>query len=209
MKSSHLDNLIICPKCSTLHKKATLTSSKDVAYCSYCDHKLYRSRPYLIDKGLSLGLSALLLFIIANAFPIVTIDISGMINQITLSSIFIELFHNQFYFIALLSFALIFFFPLLLHIFYITLLLLFRYKKGKVLAKEILKIVTFLLSWNMLEIFLISILVALVKLIGHASIDFGLSFWALVFYVCIDIYLYKDISIFALWELHDRTYHDK
>lgn len=206
LQNEELDSLIICKKCNTLHKKVQFTHIKDVAYCSVCSHKLYRNRPFLIDKGLALCLTALILFIFANSFPIVTIDMQGVVMEVTLTSVFLILFENHFYFVGLMCAVVIFLFPMFLILTYFTLLILFKLEVGESLVKKLLIVISYLLPWNMLEIFLISILVALVKLIGYAQIYFGLSFWALSAFVLVDLYLYKNISMFSLWELKDKIY---
>ncbi len=73
-------------------------------------------------------------------------------------------------------------------------------------VKKMLVLLSTLLPWNMVEIFLISILVAMVKLIGYAEIHFGISFWALVLFVLFDIYMTRNISIIALWGMKERVY---
>ena len=73
-------------------------------------------------------------------------------------------------------------------------------------VKKMLVVLSALVPWNMVEIFLISILVAMVKLIGYAEINFGISFWALILFVIIDIYMTKNISMIALWGLKERVY---
>jgi len=76
-------------------------------------------------------------------------------------------------------------------------------------VEKMLVLLSSLLPWNMVEIFLISILVAMVKLIGYAEIHFGISFWALVLFVIIDIYMSKNISMIALWGLKERVYEKR
>jgi paraquat-inducible protein A len=61
----------------------------------------------------------------------------------------------------------------------------------------------------MSDIFLISILVALVKLIGYAQIHMGIAFWALLIYVAIDLYITKQIHVSEIWMLRKRLYEDK
>ena len=58
----------------------------------------------------------------------------------------------------------------------------------------------------MSDIFLISILVALVKLIGYAQIDMGVAFWTLVIFVGIDLYMTKQIHVSEIWMLRRRLY---
>ena len=59
------------------------------------------------------------------------------------------------------------------------------------------------------DIFLISILVALVKLIGYAQIHMGVSFVALIFFVLLDLYITKTIHISEMWMLRKRIFLEK
>ena len=77
------------------------------------------------------------------------------------------------------------------------------------MVEKLLVFLAKLLPWNMTEIFLISIFVALVKLIGYAQIHFGISLWALVTFVLFDLYLSKSISIDELWRAKKRIFRGK
>jgi len=200
-----LDKLVICKKCATPHKKIILTS-KTKAICTTCKSTLYRKHEDLLNKSLALSITTLIFFITANLFPIVTIDIAGSINGITLSSIFLTLLEKQFYFAGILSAFVIFLLPLTLIVNFIILLIFMKLKINERAVKKMLVVLSALVPWNMVEIFLISILVAMVKLIGYAEINFGISFWALVLFVIIDIYMTKNISMIALWGMKERVY---
>ena len=100
----------------------------------------------------------------------------------------------------------IFLLPLTLIVNFIILLIFMKLKINERAVKKMLVVLSALVPWNMVEIFLISILVAMVKLIGYAEINFGISFWALILFVIIDIYMTKNISMIALWGLKERVY---
>ncbi len=205
LSNRELDKLVICKKCATLHKKIVL-SRKTKAICTTCHSTLYRKHEDLLNKSLALSLTTLIFFITANLFPIVTIDFAGSINGITLSSVFLTMFEKQFYFAGMLSAFVIFLLPLTLIVNFVILLIFMKLKINERAVKKMLVVLSALLPWNMVEIFLISILVAMVKLIGYAEINFGISFWALVLFVFIDIYMTKNISMIALWGMKERVY---
>ncbi len=205
LSDKELDELVVCKKCATLHKKIILEKNTK-AICTTCKSTLYRKHEELLSKSLALSLSTLILFITANMFPIITITLGGVNSDITLLSVFFTMIDNGFYFTALLSFFVVFLLPLLIIINFILLLIFMKLKIFEKSVEKMLVFLSMLLPWNMVEIFLISILVAIVKLIGYAYINFGISFWALVFFVIIDIYLSKNISMIALWGLKERRY---
>jgi paraquat-inducible protein A len=89
------------------------------------------------------------------------------------------------------------------------LFILLKVKKRKRLTKELLILLAHIQPWSMTDIFLISILVALVKLIGYAQIHIGIAFWALMAFVLIDLYIVKRIHLFDIWMLRKRIIFDE
>lgn len=208
MKNTPLEKLIICPECHTLHRKIRLKKEK-AAYCSECEYLLYYRHENLLEKGMALALATLITFIMASSFPIVRIEMSGIWHDLTLPFVFVTLFKEEFFVVGLIVSFLIFFVPLLYVVIYFFVLILFRMRRGYETTRRLLITLAMLKPWNMIEIFLISILVALVKLIGYAQIVFGISFFALVAFILFDIYLTKRIRLADLWDLRDEVYHEK
>jgi len=200
-----LDQLVICHKCHTLHKEVPIKDGAK-ACCKECGTVLYRYDSKLIEHGLALSLTALIFFFLANLFPLVKIEILGHSQYITLTRTFMSLFENGFYIVGLMCIFLIFIFPLMIISIYLVLFLLLKFRANPALVKDLLVLLSHIKPWNMTEIFLISIFVALVKLIGYAQIHMGTSFWALVAFVLIDIYLGRNIHIAEIWMLRKRLY---
>ena len=200
-----LDNLIICHKCHTLHKEIHIKDGSK-ACCRECGTVLYHYDSRLIEYGLALSITALIFFTVANFFPIVKIEILGIEQFITIPKTFVSLFDNGFYFVGLLCSFLIFVFPLAVFSLYIVIFALLKMKRGERLSKVLLVWLSHSLPWNMSDIFLISILVALVKLIGYAQIHMGIAFWALMMFVVVDLYIAKTIHISEIWMLRKRVF---
>ena len=200
-----LDNLIICHQCHTLHKDVPIKDGTK-ACCRECSTVLYRFDSKLCEHGLALGISSLIFFFIANFFPLVKIEILGHEQFITIIKTITSLFENGFFIVGGLLLFLIFIFPLMIMFIYITIFLLLKYKYGKELSKNLLVLLSHISPWSMLDIFLVSILVALVKLIGYAEIHMGIAFWALIVFVMLDIYLTKSIQIIELWMLRKKVF---
>jgi paraquat-inducible protein A len=203
-----LDELIMCPTCHTLHKEVPLSDGSK-ACCSACHCVLYRYDSKLLDHGLALSLTAFVMFLLANFFPLVQIEILGHEQFITISKTFLSLFEHGFYLVSLLCAVLIFLFPLTIIFLYISLFTLLKLKRGEQLTKKILVLLSHLLPWSMSDIFLISILVALVKLIGYAQIQMGIAFYTLILFVLIDIYITKNIQLSEIWMLRKRIFFPK
>ena len=203
-----LDNFILCEQCHTLHETVPIKDGTK-ACCSKCGAILYRYDSKLIDHGLALSITGLIFFILANLFPLVKIEILGHEQFITITQTFISLFDSGFYVVGLICSFLIFIFPLMIFSINMLVFILLKRKRGEKLSKELLLLLSYITPWNMSDIFFISILVALVKLIGYAQIHMGMAFWALMAFVLTDLYLTKRIYITELWRSRKRIFSDK
>ena len=82
--------------------------------------------------------------------------------------------------------------------------MLLKLERGAKTTKELLILLAHITPWSMADIFFISILVALVKLIAFGQIHIGIAFWALMAFVLIDVYITKRIRLSELWMLRKR-----
>lgn len=202
-----LDSLILCKQCHTLHEEVPIEDGTK-ACCSKCGAILYRYDSRLLDHGLALSMTGMIFFMVANLFPLVKIEILGHEQFITIPQTFISLFDSGFYVVGLICSFLIFIFPLMIFSINILLFVLLKSKRGEKLSKELLILLSHIKPWNMSDIFFISILVALVKLIGYAQIHMGMAFWALMAFVLIDLYMTKSMHISDLWMLWKRIFSE-
>lgn len=198
-----LDNYVICHTCYTLHEEVPIKDGTK-ACCTVCGGILYRYDTKLIDNGLALSITGLIFFTLANVFPLVQIEILGLEQYITIPKTIFSLFDSGFYIVGIICAFLIFIFPLMIFLINLVLFTLFKLKRGKKLSKELLILLAHITPWSMTDIFLVSIMVALVKLIGYAQIHMGIAFWSLIVFVMIDIYIVKRVHISELWMLRKR-----
>jgi len=200
-----LDQYIICHKCFTLQEEMPIEDGSK-ACCSECGNLLYRYDSKLIDHSLAWSLTGLIFFALANAFPIIKIDLLGSEQFITLPKTIVSLFENNFYVVGFFCVFLIFIFPLMTFSLNILIFLLLKAGRGEQLIKELLVLLSHIKPWAMADIFFISILVALVKLVAFGQIHIGISFWALMTFVLIDIYITKNIQLHEIWMLRKRIF---
>ncbi len=200
-----LDNLIICKKCYTLHKKVPLSHSKQ-AFCSKCDIMLYQNNPNTLDKTLALVITATISLFVAFTFTIVTIDIQGLEKSLTLYALFMVILEQHQYIVGVMFIFLIVIFPITIIFSMLVLLILMKLKKGAYMVQRLLILLAHIRPWSMVDIFFISLLVAMVKLFDYAYIELGVSFVALIFTLILDIIITKNISFYELWELHTKIY---
>jgi paraquat-inducible protein A len=198
-----LDEYILCPKCLSLHKETPIADGS-YASCSVCEGVLYYYNTDLIDRGLALSLTGVILFGVVNFFPLVEIELLGLGQSLTIAKTIGSLFESGFYLVGILSAFLIFIFPLMILLIYLLLFTLLKFRRGVALSGDLLVLLAHIVPWSMVDIFLVSILVALVKLIGYAQIVMGTAFWALIAFVVVEVLLVKRITIAELWLLRKR-----
>ena len=198
-----LDNFIICHQCFTLQEEIPISDGSK-ACCSECGGLLYRYDSKLIDHALAWTITGLIFFALANTFPLIKLDLLGVEQFITLPMTIEGLFSNGFYIVGFLCLFLIFVFPLMIFLINLALFILLKRRRGKKETKELLIMLSHITPWSMADIFFISLLVALVKLVAFGQIHIGISFWALMAFVMIDIYISKSIRIPEIWMLRKR-----
>jgi len=200
-----LDKLIICKKCHTLHEKIALRDGGK-ALCTECNTLMYRRDDRMLDKTLALTITAFIALIISFQFTIITININGLEQSLTLGSLFVVIAEYKEYVVGIMLLFLIVIFPLTIIISMFFLLLYMKLGKAGYLVKRLLILLAHLRPWSMVDIFFISLLVAMVKLFDYAQIELGVSFLAFIFTLLLDIIITKQIGFYELWEYHDKIY---
>ena len=198
-----LDNFIICHKCYTLNEEHPIQDGS-TACCSECGNVLYRYDSRLMTNALALSITGLIFFILANVFPLVQMDILGNEQFITIPKTIISLLDSGFYIVGFLCAFLVFIFPLMIFLINILLFTLLKLKRGEKLTKELLILLSHVTPWSMADIFFISILVAIVKLVAFGQLHIGIAFWALMAFVVIDVYITKSIKLSEIWVLRKK-----
>jgi len=169
--------LIACHECDLLQQRASLPA-RTRAQCGRCGAVLYRNIPDSINRTISLAIAGLVLFVCANVFPFLAFEVSGQSVQATLLSGAIALNQQGMWEVAALVVFTCVAAPLaqLLLMLYLFIPLKFnRLPKRSARAFLLLREIQ---SWNMIEVFMVGILVALVKLTKMAIIVPGLALWS-------------------------------
>jgi len=208
MTKNELDNLIICHKCHTLHEKVPLRQDRK-ALCNNCNILLYQNSEHMLDKTLALVVTAFISLVVAFQFSIITININGLEQSLNLSSLFMVIIEHEQYLIGLMLLFLIVIFPFVIIVSMFFLLLYMKIGKAGYLVKRLLILLAHIRPWSMVDIFFISLLVAMVKLFDIAQIELGISFAAFILTLFLDALITKNISFYELWEHHDKIYGEK
>jgi paraquat-inducible protein A len=88
----------------------------------------------------------------------------------------------------------------------IILLTLIKLQIFGYLVKRLLIFISKLLPWSMIDIFFISILVAMVKLFDFAQLELGIGFGAFVIILLLNVFILKRINLSDIWEIYEKIY---
>ncbi len=175
MLTSIPGNWIACKDCDLLLERVA-TPPGGKALCPRCENPLYQHREQGIERTLALAITGLLLFIPANLLPVMSLQLIGQETSTTIYEGSLVLFREGLYWTALLVFSASVVIPLcklLLMLFVSGYLYLGR---SSPLLPYAMRYYHHIDEWGMLEVYMLSVLVAVVKLKGMASVipDIGL-----------------------------------
>ena len=197
---SVLSSLVACHECDLLHEKIEIEIGAE-ARCIRCNAHLYTNKTNSIDRALAVGLAALILFVVANSFPFLQINVSGNSQSMSIISAVYALASEGMWVLAAVCFGFILLFPLFRMAGLLYILLPLRFNKRLPGMELVFRWIVYLLPWSMMEIYLLGAIVALVKLASMANIEPGHSFWAFAILNILTVASVKMIDNHSLWEL--------
>ena len=172
------DQLIICEHCDGVYEKAMLTKHQ-TAICQRCGGVLQRYNGMTVQQRLALTLTAGVLWIFANFYPVMSISLKGLKNSATLWDSVVALSQGPILFIAMVAAISIIIAPafqLLLLIWVLSFALASRRSPAFKLCMRWLET---LRPWSMLEVCLLGAMVAVFKLAGLLDVIPGIGLFAL------------------------------
>ncbi len=172
-------HLLACPDCDLLQRAAPPRPGQRLR-CRRCGAVLYRQVPHAVERGLALVVTGVILFALANAFPLLSLQAQGQVSEGTLLSATAALFAADRPLLAGLVLLTTFVFPLLDLAGHLYLLLPLRHGRRPPGLAPLLAFLRSARPWGMLEVFLLSILVAVVKLGELATVIPGPALYAFV-----------------------------
>ncbi|MFT4177385.1 MAG: paraquat-inducible protein A [Luteolibacter sp.] len=166
----------ICHFCDTIHEASPIPEGTS-ARCQRCGAVLFQNRPASLRRATAFSMTALALLILVHFFPFLTMDAAGMRRTLNLTSASIALINQGSY---LVGFGVGLFTVVLPTLMASGLLvvcgpLIFgRMVPG---ADTVAKWLSRIEPWNMIEVFVLAVLVSLLKIAKVADVHFGIGFY--------------------------------
>lgn len=166
-----------CHFCDTLHNAAPLDECM-AARCQRCGGVLYQNRPASLARASAFSIAALILILLSHCFPFLTMDAASLRRSLSLVGAGTALMDAEapILGISILLFTTVAPMMLAASMIYICLPLMFG--RSAPYARLVAKWMYRTEPWNMVEVFLLGVLVSLLKIAKVAEVHFGLGFWA-------------------------------
>lgn len=174
----------------------------NAAHCPRCDSAVHARKPHSLGRVWALTIAGTVLLIPAYAFPVMTVLRLGMGEPNTIFSGITELIHEGMYGIALLIFIASVAVPVikLIGLSYLLLSIQFHWTSSARQRTIAYRFIKFIGRWSMLDIFVISILVALVQLEQIAYITAGIGTTAFGAVVVITLFAAECFDPRLIWD---------
>lgn len=166
--------VIACKTCGQVHALPPLEPGT-VAQCVRCGSRLSQRPRSSLHRTAALSLAALILYIPANILPILRLDLYGASSENTVWDGVVKFYQDRSYFIALVVLFASILVPLfkLSGLFFVTLTASFHWQGARLLRTWLYRFIETIGRWAMLDVFVVSIWVAVVKLGSLARVTPG------------------------------------
>jgi paraquat-inducible protein A len=171
------EQFIACPDCDLLHRAPRVADGAS-GRCCRCQALLFHQKKNSIERTLALTIAGMVLFAVANLFPFLSFDMQGRVTETTLLTGVQELYRQGMPSVSALVLLTAVLSPgiqlgLLLYV-----LLPLHFERRPWGLPRAFRLLRHIQPWSMMEVFLIGILVALVKLGEMAEIVPGLAIYS-------------------------------
>ena len=180
------DDLLVCEECDQLHGHPALAAEPTDAIapsgrhfeCRRCGGPLGLARHHAFDLPLALAAAGLVTLAIAHLNPVLAIEIQGQVRSTTLWQAAVALYDDDAWFMSVLILATTLVAPLVQLGAVVYVLAPLRRGKPAPGFERVLRAMHAVRPWVMVEVYMLGVLVALVKLAALAQVIPGVGLWA-------------------------------
>jgi len=190
--------IVLCHECDLAHEVQALPNGHK-AHCQRCGAHLYHAETDDVDVPLAWAFGGLVLFFVANYFPFMTFKMEGREQVNNLVSGAIEFWNAGYWELASLVFFVSTLLPLLSLLLLVYLLLPLKFEKASWKGPLALRVILALRPWAMMEVYMLGVLVAIVKLTDFADIVLGYGFYAFIILIFAVTFANVSLKPDVLW----------
>lgn len=194
-----------CHECDLLLDCAPVANETGSAVCPRCGAELYRADPGSLERSLALTCAALILLVLANAFPFVGLNIHGQQIETTLFGTARQLWLNDMPLVAFLLMATVVVMPMIELGAMAWLLAPLHFKCRVPGFVPLFRALQWARPWAMVEVFILGVLVALVKLSHLAYVLPGTAIWCFGGLMLVLAALSVAFDPRTLWQMWEKS----
>jgi paraquat-inducible protein A len=172
------DSLVACPHCDLLQRLPDLRPGAS-ARCPRCDEELWRHRVDSLDRTLALTVAAALLYVVANTVPMLELRAVGRAASTTVFGGAMQLWQDDQGLVAVLVLFTAVLAPALQIAFMLAIVLGARRARVPRWVGTLLRHHPTTCLWSMIEVMMLGVLVALIKIADYATVIPGLAMFTL------------------------------
>jgi paraquat-inducible protein A len=199
-----MSSVIVCPSCDLAHR-AVMAPVSEGTRCARCRAPLQRPENGNIDTAIALAICALVLFFLSNAYPLVEIQTNGTTRATTLVGAALGLYSQGHAGLAALVFITTVVGPFLQFASLLYLLLPLRHAREAPGQNTVFRLLAQVRPWTFIEVFMLGVLVALVRLSAYARVIPGVALWSCVFLMLTLAALTSRTTPEQFWRWVDRS----
>ncbi|BDX03354.1 paraquat-inducible protein A [Marinomonas pontica] len=177
------ENITTCEECDFVNSIPPLRRGERFR-CQRCAHVLVNVHKHVSVRIMGSGLSALLMLAMSLSFPFLGFSSNGIERTVSLFDTLSVLLSQGYLVLSILLSLALFVFPVVYLLAILFLVWSFQHQYVlKFVQRYCVRWLLVIEPWLMVDVFLVGILVALVKMSSLADISLELSFWAFCGYV--------------------------
>jgi paraquat-inducible protein A len=188
-----------CPDCDVLLKLGA-AGIGDKVHCPRCGYLLKRPRKQSIERTFALSIAGLILIFPANLMPLIGLKILGNTKDGALWSGVFMLFDEQMWLVAILVLLSSIVFPLVNIILSLLISGHLYFNRPSHYLTHWMRWLQHLDEWAMLEVYMLGIIVACVKLSSLADLKFGFGLYAFIALLIITVMLTTSLDRHLFWQ---------
>ncbi|WP_241581224.1 membrane integrity-associated transporter subunit PqiA [Rosenbergiella nectarea] len=188
---------VLCPHCDMTTKLPGLVPGTR-ATCMRCESTLATAWHEPLRRPMVYAFSALVMLVLANLFPFISISVMGMTNQISLLQIPQAMVDDKYRFLATIFLLFVQIIPAtcLASILILTL----NRRLPRQLTIPLAKGLFYMKNWGMAEIFMAGVLVSFVKLMAYGKIGLELGFWPWCLFCLCQLRAFQCLDRHVIWQ---------
>lgn len=194
-----MENLVACETCGLVQLLPELRP-ETVALCARCRFKLVHRRFNSRWQTFALSLAALVLYFPSNFYPLVTASYMGNHAQMRIFDGIKALFNSGQYFIGSLVFCTSILTPFLKIIGLLFLSLTLPWERARRARTWIYRAIRWIDPWNMLEVYLLAVMVSMVELGEIATIHVATGVFSFAAVVVLTLLATLSFDPRLLWD---------